>query len=346
MAKYRVTKELCETLRSLRIDNCIKSIDLAHKINKSPAYITKLEKGAISTIKPDVLIGIIDAINDLSSVNIKIEDIICSLSAEFTNQEIQEQTWFLNYDTVIRQIPVPVDLIEDINKKMHDLSYSRDSLLLEINSNKVLTDEYKQRHNFDKNIWMPDDESNDGKQNIIIEITYARLANILDGYEKTSPYYILNAIVFYVMKYEKYGTQIISENDYMNIDDMARKYLKEYKVYRLLDRGKLFKITENPNISLDSLSVEDLQNKRILNEIFEIFRYMSDTNVKKANNCLEQFNTNLEWDPAFMFALISLPYSSLINSNFEDRKRILKEIHEIILNCRKNTSRTSIDEYI
>ena len=55
MAKVYVTQELAETIKSIRLQNKILSKDLANIIDKSPSYVTKLEKGEIQTIDIDEL---------------------------------------------------------------------------------------------------------------------------------------------------------------------------------------------------------------------------------------------------------------------------------------------------
>ena len=142
MAKIIVTKELAETLKTLRIQNGIKSNELATKINKSPAYITKLEKGAIQTLKEeefDKILGYI--LKDLSNSDEVAETLYSSLKIKYSDEEIERQLWFNNFDTVVRLIPLPIELIEEINKMIEECSINKEYLLKMINSNQFLSDE-------------------------------------------------------------------------------------------------------------------------------------------------------------------------------------------------------------
>ena len=77
MAKVYVTQELAETIKSIRLQNKILSKDLANIIDKSPAYVTKLEKGEIQTIDIDELNKIFNyIIGDDTSFDETIQKII------------------------------------------------------------------------------------------------------------------------------------------------------------------------------------------------------------------------------------------------------------------------------
>ena len=94
MARVIVTQELADTLRSIRIQNKIQAKLLANHINKSPAYISKLENGNIQTIDNNELYDILKLIiGDAGNYDEIAERIYASLKFKYTKKEIEEQVW-------------------------------------------------------------------------------------------------------------------------------------------------------------------------------------------------------------------------------------------------------------
>jgi len=140
MTKVYVTQELAETIKSIRLQNKILSKDLAKAVGKSPAYITKLERGEIQTIDISELNIIFKFIaGNNSSFDDTMEKIYTILKYKYSDDEIEKQIWFANYDTVKRKIPIPGTLIDEINNKIVQLEKSRQYLLTRINNNESLT---------------------------------------------------------------------------------------------------------------------------------------------------------------------------------------------------------------
>ena len=116
MSRAIVTPELADTLREIRIENGIQAKDLATHINKSAAFISRLEHRAIQTVDTDDLYAMLSYIlTDSSNSEEILEKIYDSLRFKFTKDEIENFLWFTNFDTVERQIPVPESLIDIIN---------------------------------------------------------------------------------------------------------------------------------------------------------------------------------------------------------------------------------------
>ena len=115
MPKTPVTLELAATLKTVRTEKGIQAQTLAEHIGKSNAYITKLEKAELKFIDNDLLDQIFAFImgDDTDS------DIIAKKTQELTKQnlsdeKIDDQLWFVNFDTVYRRLPIPEKLIQFI----------------------------------------------------------------------------------------------------------------------------------------------------------------------------------------------------------------------------------------
>ena len=62
------------------------------------------------------------------------------------------------------------------------------------------------------------------------------------------------------------------------------------------------------------------------------FEVLSDFDVDEANTTLTAFNKNLEWDPAFMMKLISLPFDQLGGASLSFTQKLLDDIREVLNN--------------
>ena len=204
MAKVYVTQELAETIKSIRLQNKILSKDLANIIDKSPAYVTKLEKGEIQTIDIDELNKIFNyIIGDDTSFDETIQKIYSVLKYIYTYEEIENQIWFSNYDTVKRKIPIPSSLIDEINVRIEALDVSREYLKKRINANESLSQAEVENPDIPFNQWYSPENKPKGAQSIKINITDDILNGILDKTIDVTKYIYMLAISYYLIKIEK-----------------------------------------------------------------------------------------------------------------------------------------------
>ena len=139
MPRAIITPELTETLRSIRLQNKVQAKKLAEHLQKSPAYISKLENGGIQTIDTKELYNIFQFISRESNSMEVAEKIYKSLKIRYSSKEIEEQLWFTNYDTVDCLLPIPEALIQELNDRIKKLEISRQYLNERINANEALT---------------------------------------------------------------------------------------------------------------------------------------------------------------------------------------------------------------
>ena len=119
MPKIVVTDRLADTFKMLRMQNGIKSKDLAEHLGKTPGYISKLEKQEVKNIDAETVEAIFAFIlgEDYKKTEIW-EQVYASLQIKYSKAEIDEEIWFTNFDTVYRHIPIPDTIIEYFNDKI------------------------------------------------------------------------------------------------------------------------------------------------------------------------------------------------------------------------------------
>lgn len=330
MPKIEVTEGLAQTIKMLRNQNGIKSKDLAEAINKTPGYITKLEKKELKTIDLE-LVDIIFSIllGDDYQKTETWENIYTTLQIKLSRTEIEYEVWFANFDTVYRHIPVPDELIDFLNEKIVSLNIDRDYLLERINANEALSEEELQDESLKSNVWY----QSIGKKGVSIKIDMPReiLFDFLDKKEDSFPYVFVFCILYYLLKIEKYGDVVyINEPQIAELNSDTTAILNEYKFYSIVERENLVS-TANTHEEIQSiLSSFDNENIKLVSELLNMFKFASDMNVRVTNERLSSFIRNLENDLWFVMKIISLDYQSLESIEFEQKREFIGEIETLI----------------
>lgn len=333
MGKYNVTKELAETVRRLRIDNRITAKSISDHIGKSQAYMSKLEKGDIKSIEDDTLLEIFRFILGSESkfqefLNSTLSDILNSLQLRLTDNEIEEQMWLVNFDEVLRQIPVPAELANDIRQRMAKANISTEYLCTRINANEALA----KPEDYPINQWVIETEDNIFQgRSIRLNVTTDDVDAILSCEKLSSNYITIQAIAYYLLKIEMFGSQasILSEdNKKLYADTVA--YLNSFKFFSISERYCQQRLAESKAERDSLLSSFDRNNMDLINKVISSFRLISEIDIARANEILATFVENLEWDSGFMMRLISLDFSKLEEISYASKKQMLSELSAVI----------------
>lgn len=332
MAKVLITKELADTLKSIRLQNNIRSKDLAEKINKSPAYITKLEKCEIQTISFEELTKIFTCIVSTDgSMEETMKEVYNSLKFKYTDKEISEQIWFSNYDTVQRRIPIPDSLIDEINKILHINNIPIKYLLNRINSNESLSDDDKANDDIPYNQWYSPEGKAKGAQSIKIKMSIDTLEDILNKSIDVTNYICMLSIVFYLLKIERFNekTDILPDEE-TDVMEEAIAFLSKHKFYSLTSKDEALSKASSHEEQLELLTSFDKKNYELVNSILRKIKYMSNDDIKIANKCLEEFHNNLNWNLGFTFKMLSLPFYELGDKHYTIKKEFINDVETLL----------------
>ena len=331
MPRAIVTPELTETLRSVRISKKIQAKALAEHIKKSPAYISKLERGGIQTIDTEELYSILKFITNQEDLIGLAEQIYKSLKLKYTRKEIEDQLWFTNFDTVECLIPIPGSLIEEMNARITALDITRQYLNARINANEALSKTDIEDKSIAYNQWYHQKEIGGNAQSIKIKLSDTRLDDILDGKVDIAPYVFVFCIAFYLLKIEKYGdTAVISDEENSALMKETTSYLNHHKFYSISEKNALVSEQSSRDDLYSLLSSFDNDNINIINDILSGFRFASAQNIKSTNEQLKYFCQNMHWDLGFMLALISRDFKILDKTSVSNKKKLLQEIDNLI----------------
>ena len=332
MPRAEVTPSLSETLRNMRIQNKIQAKQLASHIKKSPAYISKLEKGGIQTIDTEELNSILRFISGNESPVELAEQIYKSLKLKYTTKEIEKQLWFVNYDTVECLLPIPDSLVDDLNMRIEHLGISRQYLAMRINANEGLSDEDRSDSSIPYNQWYHPNNKDGAAQCIKILLPEERLSKILDKGFEIAPYVFIFCILYYLLKIEQYQDVVfISDEQNSAIMKETTSILNAHKFLSISEKNHLISEKQSQEEISEVLSSFDKDNFEILNDILLGFQFASNHNIMATNKQLKTFGENMHWDLGFMLRIISMNYTSLKETSVSNKRKLLSEIEELVI---------------
>lgn len=331
MSRAIVTPELAETLRNIRLQNKISAKSLAEHIEKSQAFISKLEKGNIQTIDTTELYKILQFISKEENNFDLGEQIYKSLKIKYSKKEIEEQLWFVNYDTVECLLPVPQTLLDEINEIISELEISRQYLNNRINANEALSREDIENNTIPYNEWYHQNRIEGNAQSIKIKLPLEKMNNILDSKTDVSPYVFVFCIVYYILKIKLYGEiKEISDEQNTELMQKATETLNKHKFLSISEKNAIIHKNQSAEEIQELLSSFDNSNIEIVNDIINGFRFASDHNIKQTNEHLKTFSDNMHWDLGFMLRLIGMNFHDLNKTSVSNKKNLLNELEELL----------------
>ena len=332
MSKTPVTLELANMLKALRLQKRIQAKDLAANIGRSSAYITKLEKGDVKSIDNDLLDSILCFLTGGDTEGEELVERIYAIRKQYpSEEEIEKQLWFVNFDTVLRRLPIPEKLISCLNEKITVNAIERTVLLRRINNNEALTEDEKTDESIEFNRWFSP-KKNMRAQSIKILLEANVFNDILDRKIAFASYIFVFAIAFYILKIERFGEQIVisdDENTCLMNDTVV--LLNQNKFYSLAEKSKIIANAETQEQINEVLNSFDTENQEILFDILSGLKYASELDIQTTNIRLKNFNSNMHWDIWFMLKLMSFSYSDLNELSASMKKEFLNEIENLIL---------------
>ena len=337
MPKIIFTPELSATIKALRIENNIPAKTVAEAIGHSPSYVSKLESYGIKSLEQEEFDKLLEVImQNSSNINERREQLLSLCSIRYSKDELAEQLWFLNLDTVVRQLPIPNTLIEEINALLYQNNISISSLVTRINKNEELNFDNLKSRNVPVNEWFETKNDPEARYSIKMDLREHQVEQILAGEKASCNYVTMLAIVHYALK------MIQHEDDYIWTPDELRNNWQE--TYELLDKHRFFSMERkailrskaHSKIEEENLLSEfDLKNQEIINAILKYLKIATELNVIKTNKVLEQFVQNLEWDFNFMLQLSSIKFDSIGECSFSNKNELLKEISAVVKKYRE-----------
>ncbi len=330
MAKISMTQQLAEYLKELRLQAKIPAKTMAEFLNKSPAYVTKLEKCEFQSVDFDTIAIYLEKSHngDEDKITESWEYISKSLniSISASEDEINREEAYRNFDGVYRQIPVSKDLQDTIKKYLTEINYSIEDLVKLINQNNDVP-ELKEREDIEYNKWY---YSPNGSYSILIKLDDKQVNRILYDNNTLSNYITIQSILYTINRVK--GLSIVKAMR------EAEKTMSSCKFYSIHERHQSL---SQPEMATE----EDKHNMSCINKIRYKLFVISDHNVSMANKQLDRIIANFDFDLGFTLAFMATDLSKLDNLSRDDKMNLLSDIKQLIEDYSHKENKQSIDFY-
>lgn len=343
MRKIRLNELIGLQLKEFRTQYQVKGKDVAEHINKSPAYISKLEKGQIQQIDKKELVEITNFITKSNDgYNLFCEKRV----AEAKATDLDNDIFFLNFDLIDRQIPINSELITAIKNKMEELEISSEGLATYINQNEDLTPEFLREHKIDseaieRNIWVSYYEADSIEypyRLIFLNYSSERIEKFINNKIKKCEYMLPFAIMYHLFKLSCKREGIYINDDVMNkCKIQAEEFLLDYKCYSLSVQARFSRQASTKDEYIKLLNDSDVNNMEYMSDIITKITLLSQSDVvytnEKLKNIVDNFEQcNITFPLAFMAtSLVEIKdlQSSLKRQFLDEVKSLVQKYAEI-----------------
>lgn len=327
MVKFIVTDELSFLIKTFRQKSKTTAKTLSIMLEKSQSYISKLENKEIKSIQEPELTSIFRQLIPGDDFWLdKLPAVLQAYNELFGKQNLEQQIWLLHYDAILRPLPVPPQMIDDLNARLERLGITRSQLasLIEENRDSGMSSAFPSNQFVEYNL--------KGTMLLLLrfQISEADLSALLDKNLATSHYYILNGLAFMGLRLDKFGDKKLAADQAAELMRATAIYLDSYGVYSLADYNRTIEMRNVIGKEQALLTVFDATNSEVINEIVDLFQAASECDLLNTIKDLSAFRDNLQWDCGFMFKLICQPYDNLGRISFSLKKQLLEEMEALL----------------
>lgn len=337
LTKIKLSESIGLQLKEFRTQHQIKAKDIADFIGKSPAYISKLEKGQITQINKKELVKITNFITNSNEGYYLFCEKIASTAEP---KEFEQDNFLLNFDLIDRKIPISNELINEIRERMKSLNISLDDLTIYINQNEDLGPDFLSEHRIDinsieKNIWIPYQEADftEASRNfILLEYKKERIESLINGKLHKCEYMLPFAILHHLLKisYKREG-KTLDDDLIKNCQDEAEQILLKYKFYSLSVQSRLSAQSNTEEEYKKLLSSFDIENMEYISQILSGIQFLSSYDVEYTNKKLKVIVENFkECDVSFALAFMATPLLDIKELQSSMKKEFLNEVRKLI----------------
>lgn len=334
--KLHIDEEFGLQLKDFRNQYQVKAKDVAVHMEKSAAYISKLEKGEIHQINKDEFVKMVNYISSSDKgYQLFCERIIGTLEVE----KLEQSTLASNFDWIDRALPIPEEYSAYIKKKIMDSAIELEELANYINQNDDLDKEFLEEQNIDlataeKNVWIPyyEADRNSVKRNyIVVEISREEIENIIDRKIRKTSYLYLYVILYHIYKMQELNKKIfLEESRRINLKRKTTNKLNEFKIYTLSDKTRAISQASNETELGEVLNNFDIKSQKLISELVGGISYLSEQDVEYTNQKLEGIIANLKKEPSFSLAYMALPLEKMFDLPIKAKKDFLLGVLELI----------------
>lgn len=337
VTKIRLSDSLGLQLKEFRMQHQVKAKDIADFIGKSPAYVSKLEKGQIKQISKKELVKITNFITSSDDGYY----LFCEKIASIANpKEFERDTLLLNFDLIERKLPISNEVINELRERMEVLNISSQDLAKHINLNEDLGSDFLLEHKIDinaieKNIWIPYQEADfteTSRNFILLEYNPERIEKFINGKIQKCEYMFPFAMLYHLLKTSyKIKGKILDENLIKSCQEEAEQILLKHKFYSLSVQSRFGAQSNTKEEYKKLLSNFDVDNMEYISQILNGIHFLSSYDVEYTNKKLKAIVDNFkECDPSFSLAFMATPLLGIKKLQTSFKKEFLNEVLKLV----------------
>lgn len=337
VTKIRLSESIGLQLKEFRTQHQIKAKDIADFIDKSPAYISKLEKGQIKQINKKELVKIT---NFITSSNEGYYLFCEKIASTAEPKEFERDTLLLNFDLIDRKLPVSNEVIIEIRERMESLNISLEDLVIYINQNEDLGPDFLFEHKIDassieKNIWIPYQEADfteTSRNFILLEYNTERVKKFINGEIHKCEYMFPFAMLHHLLKisYKRKG-KTLDENLIKNCQEETEQILLKHKFYSLSVQSRFGAQSNTEEEYRKLLSTFDVDNMEYISQVLSGIHFLSSYDIEYTNKKLKIIVENFkECDPSFSLAFMATPLLGIKKLQTSFKKEFLNEVEKLV----------------
>lgn len=327
MAKLNITDSMITFIKENREKYKISAAKLADAIGKSSAYVSKFDKGDYKMISYDDLLDMLSAIGGSKSEGEKLlEEYFTNLISN--NNDKNESNYDIKtYDNVLRMIDIPIELRDYINNLISENKLTISDIVNKANENADLPEFTKnQKYEFNEYYPYEKDKSNSYEKEysfVKIKVNEDEIVKILSGNVTKANYLTMDAILYTISRMRKIGEHLSSI--------IADNILSKYHFYNL-EGTKLSKLAEQiKNEAIENMNAMSDQSIFTLSEFIKVVSVFYNKDVDYAIAKTTGLHRNLMSDASLVMAIFDIPLFKVKDINIEDKRKLIKDIEELIV---------------
>ena len=332
----KINSDNAAKLKDFRLKHNVKSKDLAIYIDKSPAYISKLEHGEIQRLPKETLIRMANYISGNENGYFEFcQSIIESIDPQKSENDI----FLLNFDTIERQVPIPDELVSYLKQEMDKLNISTSQLISYINENEDIKDDYDNfihvTKNVENNTWYEYIEADSNENNhafIMLHYNQEKLESLLNHQLTKCEYLFPFALTYHLLKIEKgYRGKTLDDSIISKTQAEAEEILWKRRFYSITIQLRKLQQLKSEEEFKNSLSHFDYKNRELIQKVINSLSYLSSYDVEYTNEKLVSMVNNIEdVGDSFFLAYMALPLHILKDTNPQLKKQFLCDLEKYI----------------
>ena len=334
--KIKLSESIGLQLKELRTQYKIKAKDIADYVGKSPAYISKLEKGQIQQISKKELVKITNYITESEDGYYIFCEKIASIAEP---KELEQETFLLNFDLMERKVPINDELIEEIKKRMESCKITVEDLIAYINQNEDLGSNFLKEHKInpqdvEKNVWYPYQEADITERSrnfILLEYKKEKLEKFINGEIHKCEYMFPYAVIHHLLKiYYKEKGKTIDDDLIKKCEDEAEQILLKHKCYSLSVQARFSAQSSTEEEYKKLLSSFDIDNMEYVSQILHHIHFLSSYDVEYINKKLKIIVDNFNSDASFSLAFMATPLLNIKELQTSLKKEFLNDVIKLV----------------